>query len=186
MKLLILDRDGTINLPRDDFITTPDEWVPLPGALESVARLNQAGWKVVLASNQPGIGRGLLDVSVLNAIHSKMARSLAAVGGRIEAVFFCPHGPDDLCRCRKPQPGLFEQIGERFGVDLADVPAAGDSVWDAQAAAAAGCQPHLLLTGTSQHLAPGQRPEGLPPQTRIHRDLSAFADALLAAQVSDS
>lgn len=182
MKLLILDRDGTLNRPRDDFITTPDEWVPLPGALEAVARLNHAGWKVVLASNQPGIGRGLLDVTVLNAIHLKMNKALAAVGGRIEAVFFCPHTPEDQCRCRKPGPGLFEQIGDRFGVQLQDVPAAGDSVWDVQAAAAAGCQPHLLLTGNSECFRDGRLPVGLPPGTLVHQDLAAFAEVLLKAE----
>lgn len=179
MKLLILDRDGTLNLPRDDFITTPDEWVPLPGALEAVARLNHAGWKVVLASNQPGIGRGLLDVTVLNAIHNKMNKALAAVGGRIEAVFYCPHTPEDQCLCRKPGPGLFEQIGARFGVPLSEVPAAGDSVWDAQAAALAGCPTHLLLTGNSECHRDGSLPPGLPPGTQVHQDLPAFVEVLL-------
>ena len=178
MKLLILDRDGTLNMPRDDFITTPDEWVPLPGALEAVARLNQAGWKVVLASNQPAIGRGLMDVSVLNAIHAKMNKALAAVGGRVEAVFFCPHVPDDQCTCRKPAPGLLEQIGERFATPLKGVPMAGDSIWDVQAAFAAGAQPHLLLTGNSAHLRDAPLP-ALPPGTRVHADLTAFAQALL-------
>lgn len=187
MKLLILDRDGTLNMPRDDFITTPDEWMPLPGALEAVARLNQAGWKVVLATNQPGIGRGLMDVSVLNAIHQKMNRALAAVGGRVEAVFFCPHVPDDRCRCRKPGPGLLEQIGERFATPLKDVPVAGDSIWDMQAAVAAGCQPHLLLTGNSAHLRGGARlPSDVPPGTRTHHDLAAFAEAMLLDENSDS
>jgi len=182
MKLLILDRDGTLNLPRDDFITTPDEWIPLPGALEAVARLNHAGWKVVLASNQPGVGRGLLDVTVLNAIHQKMQKALGAVGGRVEAVFFCPHTPEDQCRCRKPGPGLFEQIGDRFGVNLRDVPAAGDSVWDVEAAAAAGCQPHLLLTGNSECHRHMPLPPGLPAATVAHHDLSGFADWLLASK----
>lgn len=186
MKLLILDRDGTLNMPRDDFITTPDEWVPLPGALEAVARLNQAGWKVVLASNQPGIGRGLLDVSVLNAIHQKMNKALAAVGGRVEAVFFCPHVPDDHCRCLKPGPGLLEQIGQRFATPLKGVPMAGDSIWDVQAAAAAGCQPHLLLTGNAAFLRVEPLPPDVPPGTRVHQDLAAFAQALLGAEDSDS
>lgn len=179
MKLLILDRDGTLNTPKDDFITSPDEWEPLPGALEAVARLNQAGWRVVIASNQPAIGRGLLDMAVLNAIHAKMNRALAAVGARVEAVFFCPHVPDDACNCRKPAPGLYQQIAERYGVSLKGVPAAGDSVWDAQAAAAAGCEPHLLLTGNSEAFRSGGRPLGLPPGSHVHTDLQAFADALL-------
>ena len=186
MKLLILDRDGTLNIPRDDFITTPDEWVPLPGALEAVARLNHAGWKVVLASNQPAIGRGLMDVSVLNAIHAKMSKALAALGGRVEAVFFCPHVADDHCDCRKPGPGLLVQIGERFATPLKGVPMVGDSLWDVQAAAAAGCQPHLVLTGNSEHLRDMPLPPDLPPGTRVHQDLAAFAQALLADEGVDS
>ncbi len=182
MKLVILDRDGTINDDRDDFVKTPDEWQPLPGALEAVARLNHAGWHVVVASNQSGLGRGLFDVATLNAIHARMHRQLAAVGGRIDAVFYCPHSAEEACYCRKPLPGLFEQIGARFGVQLKDVPAAGDSLRDVQAAAAAGCEPHLVLTGKSARYrngGDGGRPEGLPAGTVLHADLSAFADYIL-------
>lgn len=186
MKLLILDRDGTLNMQRDDFITTPDEWVPLPGALEAVARLNHAGWKVVVASNQPAIGRGLMDVSVLNAIHAKMSKALAALGGRVEAVFFCPHVPDDHCDCRKPEPGLLHQIGQRFATPLKGVHMVGDSLWDLQAAAAAGCQPHLVLTGNSECLRGAALPADLPPGTRVHQDLAAFAATLLEAEGFDS
>lgn len=192
MKLLILDRDGTLNRSRDDYVASPEEWEPLPGALEAVARLNQEGWRVVLATNQSGIGRGLFDMAALNAIHAKMNRALAAVGGRIEAVFFCPHSPEDGCHCRKPAPGLFEQIGERFGVVLSGVQAAGNAVRHVQAAASAGCQPHLLLTGKSEHLRDrvglgadadlaALLPE-LPAGTRLHTDLAAFADWLLTQQ----
>ena len=190
MKLLILDRDGTLNRNRDDYVASPDEWEALPGALEAVARLNQGGWRVVLATNQSGIGRGLFDMASLNAIHTKMHRQLAAAGARVEAVFFCPHAPEDACACRKPAPGLFVQIGARFGVDLARVPAAGNAVRHVQAAAAAGCPTHLLLTGQSEALRPrnGQAPyadlvpsiPSLPPGTQVHADLSAFADWLLA------
>ena len=179
MKLLILDRDGTLNVPNDDFITSPEDWVPLPGALEAVARLNQAGWRVVIVSNQPGIGRGLLDMAVLNAIHTKMNKAMSAAGARVEAVFFCPHVPDDACTCRKPAPGLYQQVAERYGVSLKGVPAAGDSVWDAQAAYAAGCAPHLLLTGNSEMCRNGPLPPDLPPGTCVHTDLQAFADAIL-------
>lgn len=182
MKLIILDRDGTLNSDSDEFVKTPDEFIPLPGALQAVARLNHAGWHVVLASNQSGLGRGLFDVAALNAIHARMHQQLAAVGGRIDAVFYCPHSPDESCHCRKPLPGLFEQIGARFGVQLKDVPAAGDSLRDAQAAAAAGCEPHLLLTGKSAQYrngGDGGRPEGLPAGTVLHADLSAFADYML-------
>lgn len=190
MKLLILDRDGTLNRNRDDYVASPDEWEALPGALEAVARLNHGGWRVVLATNQSGIGRGLFDMASLNAIHAKMHRQLAAVGGRVEAVFFCPHAPEDACPCRKPAPGLFEQIGERIGQSLADVPAVGNALRHVLAGAAAGCLPHLLLTGKSEHL---RRRTGLgtgadlaalrselPTGTRLHDDLPAFADWLLA------
>ena len=150
MKLVILDRDGTINSDSDDYVKTPEEWQPLPGALEAIARLNHAGWHVVIASNQSGLGRGLFDVASLNAMHAKMHKMLAAVGGRVDAVFYCPHSPEEFCNCRKPLPGLFEQIGSRFGVPLKGVPTAGDSVRDLQAGSSAGCEPHLVLTGKSE------------------------------------
>ena len=179
MKLVILDRDGTINSDSDEFVKSPEEWLPLPGALEAIARLNHAGWHVVVASNQSGLGRGLFDVVSLNAMHAKMQKLLAMQGGRIDAVFFCPHTAEEDCRCRKPKPGLFEQIGLRFGVQLAGVPAVGDSVRDAVAGAAAGCEPHLVLTGKSEMYRDSAPPAGLPPGTVVHRDLSAFADFIL-------
>ena len=186
MKLVILDRDGTINADSDDFVKTPDEWMPLPGALEAIARLNHAGWHVVVASNQSGLGRGLFDVASLNAMHAKMHKMLAAVGGRIDAVFYCPHSPEELCTCRKPLPGLFEQIGSRFGVPLSGVPTAGDSVRDLVAGASAGCEPHLVLTGKSAPFAAGGQPDGLPTGTVLHRDLAAFVDFILARSTAVS
>ncbi len=184
MKLVILDRDGTINEDSDDFVKTPDEWLPLPGSLEAIARLNHAGWHVVIASNQSGLGRGLFDVSTLNAMHAKMHKLLATVGGRVDAIFYCPHGPEDSCRCRKPEPGLFEQIGERFGVDLRNVPTVGDSARDVLAGMAAGCEPHLVLTGKGAAYRNRTLPETFPAQTRVHADLAAFADFLIAREVA--
>ena len=182
VKLVILDRNGTLNVHREDFVKSDIEWTPLPGALEAVARLNHAGWHVVIASNQSGLGRGLFDVASLNAMHAKMHKMLAAVGGRVDAVFYCPHSPDEGCDCRKPKPGLFFQIGERYGVDLANVPVAGDSLRDLLAGAAAGCAPHLLLSP----LGPVRRgmplPPDYPPNTQIHEDLAAFVDFLLARE----
>jgi D-glycero-D-manno-heptose 1,7-bisphosphate phosphatase len=180
MKLVILDRDGTINVDSDAFIKTPEEWQPLPGALEAIARLNHAGWHVAVASNQSGLGRGLFDVASLNAIHAKMHKAVAAMGGRIDAVFYCPHSPDEGCQCRKPAPGLFEQIGERFGVDLRTAHVVGDTVRDLQAGAAVGCQPNLVLTGKGEALRGKPLPEGYPEGTRVHRDLAAFAEWLTA------
>ena len=179
IKLVILDRDGTINQDRDDYVKSPDEWLPLPGALEAIARLNHAGWRVVVASNQSGLGRGLFDVATLNAMHAKFYKLLGAAGGRVDAVFYCPHGPEESCQCRKPLPGLFEQIRERYGMDLKGVPAVGDSLRDLQAGATAGCDPHLVLTGKGEALRGQPLPAHFPPDTRVHADLAAFADWLL-------
>jgi D-glycero-D-manno-heptose 1,7-bisphosphate phosphatase len=184
MKLVILDRDGTINEDSDEYVKNPDEWAPLPGALEAIARLNHAGWHVVVATNQSGLGRGLFDVSTLNAIHAKMHQMLAAVGGRVDAVFYCPHAPDEGCRCRKPGPGLFEQIGERYGVDLTGVPAVGDSARDILAGAACGCEPHLVLTGKGVIYRTRSLPSTFPSETRMHADLPAFVDFLLAREAA--
>jgi D-glycero-D-manno-heptose 1,7-bisphosphate phosphatase len=179
MKLVILDRDGTINADSTDYIKSPDEWMPLPGALEAIARLNHAGWHVVIASNQSGLGRGLFDVASLNAIHAKMHKLLAVVGGRIDAIFYCPHTPDDNCRCRKPLSGLFEQIGERYGIDLQGVPVVGDTVRDIVAGAAVGCAPHLVLTGNGAAYRGRALPEVFPAGTQVHEDLAGFAEWLM-------
>lgn len=179
MKLVILDRDGTINHDRDDYIKSAAEWLPLPGALEAIARLTHAGWHVVVASNQSGLGRGLFDVATLNAMHAKMHKLLAAVGGRVEAIFYCPHAPDQACECRKPRPGLFRQIGERYGVQLKGVPVVGDSARDLIAGAEVGCEPHLVLTGKAEMLRGQPLPENFPAGTRVHDNLMAFAQHLL-------
>lgn len=186
MKLVILDRDGTINEDSAEYVKSPSEWQPLPGALEAIARLNHAGWHVVVASNQSGLGRGLFDVASLNAMHAKMHTMLAAVGGRIDAIFYCPHAPDDHCHCRKPEPGLFEQIGERYGIDLQDVPAVGDTPRDLVAAVTAGCEPHLVLTGKALAYRGQELPSGYPQGTVVHQDLAAFAEYLVSRDVTPS
>jgi D-glycero-D-manno-heptose 1,7-bisphosphate phosphatase len=181
MKLVILDRDGTINHEREDYIKSPEEWVPLPGALEAIARLNHAGWHVVVATNQSGIGRGLFDMVALNGMHAKMNQLLARVGGRVEAVFFCPHTPEDHCTCRKPMPGLFNMIGQRFGRHLDGVPMVGDLPRDVLAAQSVGCEPHLVRTGQAATM-PDVELQALRQQVpglTIHPDLSAFADYLI-------
>jgi D-glycero-D-manno-heptose 1,7-bisphosphate phosphatase len=180
MKLVILDRDGTINADSDEFIKSPQEWEPLPGALEAIAKMNHAGWHVAIASNQSGLGRGLFDVGSLNAMHAKMHKLLAAHGGRVDAIFYCPHSPDEGCSCRKPLPGLFEQIGERFGIELKGCPVVGDGLRDLQAGIAAGCEPHLVLTGKGAQFRDRALPETFPAGTRVHQDLAAFADWLVA------
>jgi D-glycero-D-manno-heptose 1,7-bisphosphate phosphatase len=180
-KLVILDRDGTINRASDEFVKSPEEWEPLPGALEAIGRLNHAGYHVVLATNQSGLGRGLFDMASLNSVHAHMMKALAAHGGRVDAVFYCPHAPDEGCHCRKPEPGLLEQIAERYGVDLHAVPYIGDSLRDMQAAALAGCPPHLVCTGRHPELkGTTGTPPGFPEGTRVHDDLAACVDRLLA------
>ncbi|HIV72087.1 MAG TPA: D-glycero-beta-D-manno-heptose 1,7-bisphosphate 7-phosphatase [Candidatus Aquabacterium excrementipullorum] len=181
MKLVILDRDGTINHERDDYIKSPEEWVPLPGAIEAIARLNHAGWHVVVATNQSGIGRGLFDMAAMNAMHAKMHQMLARHGGRVDAVFFCPHTPEDQCTCRKPQPGLFKMIGERFNVSLDEVPMVGDLPRDVLAAQSVGCEPHLVRTGQAASMTDVELVDlrRQVPDLTIHPDLSAFADFLI-------
>jgi D-glycero-D-manno-heptose 1,7-bisphosphate phosphatase len=182
MKLVILDRDGTINEDSADFIKSAAEWKPLPGALEAIARLTHAGWHVVVASNQSGLGRGLFDVAALNAMHSKLHKLLAAVGGRVDAIFYCPHAPDQACHCRKPASGLFAQIGERYGIDLKGVPTVGDSARDLVAGAALGCEPHLVLTGKGAALRGQPLPDTFPADTEVHDDLLACVEALLSRE----
>jgi D-glycero-D-manno-heptose 1,7-bisphosphate phosphatase len=179
IKLVVIDRDGLLSQDPEAYVRGPEDWQPLPGAVEAVARLNHAGWRVVIATNQTGIGRGLFDVASFNAFNTRMHKAMAEIGARIDAIFFCPHAPEEDCDCRKPAPGLFHQICSRYGVPPEQVQAAGDSVRDAQAAAAAGCKPHLILSGKSIAYRDGGRPEGLPPGTLVHRDLQAFAEWVL-------
>lgn len=161
MKLVVLDRDGVINVDSVHFIKNTNEWVPIPGSLEAIALLNQSGYRVAIATNQSGISRGLFDMVTLNAIHDKMCRALNALGGRIDAIFYCPHSADDHCDCRKPKPGMMEEIGRRFGMDMKGVPVVGDALRDLQAGAALGMQPMLVRTGKGEEtLAAGNLPEG--------------------------
>ena len=177
MKLVILDRDGVINHDSDQYIKSPEEWKPIPGSLAAIARLNQAGYRVVVATNQSGIGRRLFEADTLMAIHEKMLKAVAQVGGRIDAIFFCPHTNADNCECRKPRPGLLKEIAARFNADLTGVPAIGDSLRDLQAAEAAGGQPMLVLTGKGEKTL---REGGFPASTAIFPDLAFAASALLA------
>ena len=176
MKLAILDRDGVINHDSDSFIKSPSEWHPVPGSLEAIARLNHAGYHVVLATNQSGVGRGLFEVSTLNAIHDRMHRALAQIGGRIDAIFFCPHAHDAGCNCRKPRRGLFDDIASRFNVDLKGVPSVGDSLRDLQASASVGASPMLVLTGKGQKTLEAG---GLPEGTAVYADLAEAVRAIV-------
>ncbi|HYC47582.1 MAG TPA: D-glycero-beta-D-manno-heptose 1,7-bisphosphate 7-phosphatase [Burkholderiales bacterium] len=176
MKLAILDRDGVINYDSESFIKNPAEWRPLPGSLDAIARMNHAGYLVILATNQSGVGRGLFEVSTLNAIHDRMHRALAQIGGRIDAIFFCPHAQEANCGCRKPKSGLLEEIAHRFNVDLKGVPSVGDSLRDLQASAAVGALPILVRTGKGEQTL---KAGGLPEGTQVYPDLAAAVRAIL-------
>jgi len=180
-KLVILGRDGILNEYREEHVTTPEEWQPVPGALEAVARINHAGWHVVVATNQSGIGRGMIDMAAVNVVHAHMNRQLQVAGGRLDAVFFCPHTEQDACDCRKPKPGMLLDVGRRYGIDLANVPVVGDTARDLIAAQAAGCEPHLVLSGRAARLTPEAVQALLDqvPGARAHASLAAFADFLL-------
>ncbi|MBL8496592.1 D-glycero-beta-D-manno-heptose 1,7-bisphosphate 7-phosphatase [Nitrosomonas sp. JL21] len=176
MKLIILDQAGVINQSSDTFIKTPEEWKPIPGSLEAIGRLTHAGYRVVIATNQSGIGRGLLDMATYNTINDKMYKAVNQMGGRIDAIFFCPHTSADQCTCRKPAIGMFDEIVQRYGVTLKTVPIVGDSLKDLQAAAAVGAIPILVLTGNGQttHAHPD-----IPANTQVFENLAAAVDTLV-------
>ena len=176
-RAIILDRDGVVNHDSDDYIKSPDEWVPIPGSLEAIGALSRAGYRVFIVSNQSGLGRGLFDQAALEAMHAKMARLSAVHGGRIEAVYYCPHAPEQDCDCRKPLPGLFRRLATDTGLDLTGVPAVGDSLRDLRAAAAAGARPILVRTGKGRE-AEARLDDGTVP---VYDDLAAAVRELLAA-----
>lgn len=172
MKLVILDRDGVINKDSANFIKNPNEWIPIPGSLEAIAMLNQHGFRIAVATNQSGVSRGLFDMATLNSIHDKMHRELALVGGRIDAVFYCPHSTDDHCDCRKPKPGMIKEIGKRFSLELNEVFAVGDALRDIQAFADAGCKTILVRTGKGEDTL---KAGTLPEHTLVFSDLNEAA-----------
>ena len=183
MKLVILDRDGTVNEDSDDYIKSPEEWRPIKGSLEAIARLTQADYRVVVATNQSGIARGLFDTRTLFAIHDTMLRALAQHGGRIDAFFFCPHAPEEQSDCRKPLPGLMLQIADRYDLEgqLSKVPMVCDTARDLQAAQAAGCEPHLVRTGRAATLSAEELAQSVAgiDAVQVHEDLAAFVEFLL-------
>lgn len=177
MQLVILDRDGVINEDSDNYIKSVDEFVPLPGSLAAIARLNRAGYTVAVATNQSGVSRGLFDLATLGAMHDKLTRLLAEEGGRVDRVFYCPHSPDDACDCRKPLPGLMHQIAEHYAVPLTGVPVIGDSLRDLDAARAVGARPLLVKTGKGlRTLAAAEGLDDVP----VYADLAAVVDDLVA------
>jgi len=179
MKLIILDRDGVINHDSTEYIKSVDEWQAIPGSLQAISNLSRNGYRIVVATNQAGLARGKLNIESLNAIHRKMQNHLLQFGGKIEAIFFCPHGPNDGCKCRKPKPGLYTDIARRLNVLLDEVYAVGDSLTDVDAAISAGARPILVKTGNGQLIVDkGEVPENVP----VYDDLAEFVDTLLAQE----
>jgi D-glycero-D-manno-heptose 1,7-bisphosphate phosphatase len=176
VKLAILDRDGVINFDSDQYIKSPAEWRPIPGSIEAIARLNQHGYRIAVATNQSGIGRGLFDMATLNAINDKMMEMVFRQGGRIDALFFCPHAADEGCNCRKPRTGMLEEIAARFHTELKGVPCIGDSLKDLQAAESVGAQPILVLTGKGKLT---REAGGMPRKTLVFEDLAAASRHLV-------
>jgi D-glycero-D-manno-heptose 1,7-bisphosphate phosphatase len=176
MKLIILDRDGVINFDSPNYIKSPDEWIPIPGSLESIARLNQEGYCVSVATNQSGIARGFYDVASLDAIHHKMQEALKVLGGHIDTIFYCPHAPEANCECRKPKPGMFLQIAKYYQCDLINVPAVGDSLRDIQAAQAVECEAILVLTGNGKKVL---ETESTLTNVEVVPDLAAYVNHLV-------
>lgn len=174
MTLVILDRDGVINFDSTEYIKSPEEWLPMPGSLDAIAQLNRAGYQVVIATNQSGVGRGYYDLETLDSIHEKLMRELAAHGGYVDHIFFCPHRPDDGCDCRKPKPGLLHQIAEKYQVDLRDTFFIGDSSGDVSAALAVGSTPVLVMTGN------GQTTSEKFPDVKRFADLAAAVEYIIS------
>lgn len=176
MKLIILDRDGVINEDSDEYIKSVDEWIPIPGSIDAIARLTMNDYRVVVATNQSGIARGLYGVDTLMRMHDKMHQLVNEAGGAIEAVFFCPHGPDDGCECRKPKAGMLRDIGARLHLSLTNVPVVGDSLRDLQAAEVVGARPILVRTGKGMNTLASM---GSRAGLEVYDDLAAVADLLL-------
>ena len=180
MKLVILDRDGVINHDSDQYIKSPEEWTPIPGSLEAIARLHREGYKVIVASNQSGVARGLFDMDVLGRIHAKMLEAVRAKGGEIDAIFFCPHKPEDNCRCRKPLPGLFLEIIDRLKANLSGVYAVGDSERDILAARAVAARAVLVRPGKGKRTLKKSK---LLADVPVFDDLAAFTEDLLSGRL---
>ena len=178
MKLIILDRDGVINEDSDDYIKSPNEWIPIAGSLEALGKLSQNGFKVIIITNQSGIGRKIFSIEMLNAIHKKMSINLAQYGGVIDGIFFCPCAPEENCNCRKPKSGLYNEVSDRLQISLENVFCVGDKITDIQAAQNAGAKPILVKTGKENDDS-GNIPKNIP----IYDDLLSFVNKVITEKI---
>ena len=182
MTLVILDRDGVINEDSDAFIKNLDEWIPLPGSIEAIARLSRAGFTVAVATNQSGLGRGLFSQADLDAMHQRLRTLVAAAGGQLAGIYYCPHKPDDGCDCRKPLPGMLDQLAQDLDLTLDSAVMVGDSLRDLEAGLARGCQPVLVRTGKGSATEAKLRAANSPllHSLLIFDSLATYVDYLLA------
>lgn len=183
MKLVILDRDGVINQDADDFVKSVDEWLPIPGSIEAIAALHQHGFTVVVATNQSGLARGLFDLDDLEAMHARLTQLVEDAGGEIAAIFYCPHGPDDGCNCRKPKSGLIDAIEAEFDTSASEVPLVGDSLRDLQAGIDKDCDPILVRTGKGAATEPQLATIDALADTPVFDDLAAAAAYIIGRYV---
>ena len=181
MKLIILDRDGVINEDSDHYIKSVDEWLPIPGSIEAIAKLSKSGFTIAVATNQSGIGRGYYSLDALDVMHSKMCTLVKNNGGIISGIFFCPHHPDEQCDCRKPKPGLVNQIEEAFNCNAKGSIFVGDSLKDLQVAVVKHCKPILVRTGKGERTL--EKGLGELSNTPIFNNLAAVADAILKGEI---
>lgn len=184
-KLLILDRDGVINIESPDFVKTPEEWIPIKGSLEAIGRLSQAGYEIVIITNQSGLGRGLFSADMLAKMHARMIDYVQQHGGKIQSILFCPHKPDEECECRKPKDGMYRQLSERLNISFNGVYSVGDSVRDLLAAQSAGASPVLVKTGNGKKSIKeiASKPELDLQDAPVFDNLASFADALLSNEI---
>jgi len=179
MKLIVLDRDGVINIDSDNFIKSIDEWIPIPGSIEAIAKLSKNNYKIAVVTNQSGIARKYYDKNVLNAMHNKFRRLLADKGAKVDAIFYCPHGPKDTCTCRKPATGMYQNVEKLFGLSLKDSYTVGDSYRDLEAAMAMSSKPVLVKTGKGEKTLIDKKEEISANQIPIYKNLANFVDNLL-------
>ncbi len=176
---VLLDRDGVINADSPNYILTPEQWQPIPGSLEAIARLHQAGIAIAVVSNQSARGRGMLDAVTFTAIHDKMLRAISSAGGALQHTAYCPHAPAANCDCRKPRPGLVKQALHACCVRAEQAVMIGDSLRDVQAALAAGVRPILVESGYTDATAVAKEARALCPGLEVYPDLAAAVACLL-------
>ena len=179
-RLVILDRDGVINADSDSYIKSVDEWIPVPGSISAIARFSIAGYKIAVATNQSGLARGYFTEITLANMHTLMCDLVEKAGGHIDIIVYCPHGPNEGCKCRKPATGLLEKISEELQLPVAGAWYVGDSEKDIELALAMNCKPVLVRSGKGLQTEAQLKQKNLLPSL-VFDDLAAAADFILGS-----